>query len=93
VAAVTLDLDGESKALREVCDQVLDRWVDVIAQGLDDVPADDRRAVAQLILATLEGGLILARAQRTKAPLVESGNTLGAVLEARFATRGRARRT
>jgi TetR/AcrR family transcriptional repressor of lmrAB and yxaGH operons len=93
VAAVTLDLDGESKALREVCDQVLDRWVDVIAQGLDDMPADDRRAVAQLILATLEGGLILARAQGTKAPLVESGNTLGTVLEARFATRHRARRT
>ncbi len=93
VAAVTLDLDPESRVLREVCDQVLDRWVDVIARGLDDVPPGDRRAVAQLILATLEGGLILARAQGTKAPLVENGNTLGTVLEARFATLRRARRT
>jgi hypothetical protein len=35
VATVTLDLDGESTALREACDQVLDRWVDVIVQGFD----------------------------------------------------------
>jgi TetR/AcrR family transcriptional repressor of lmrAB and yxaGH operons len=93
VAAVTLDLDGESQALREVCDQVFDRWVNVIAQGLDDVPQGDRRAVAQLILATLEGGLILARAQGTKVPLVKSGNTLATLLEARFATHRCARRT
>jgi TetR/AcrR family transcriptional repressor of lmrAB and yxaGH operons len=93
VAAVTLDLDHESQALREVCDQVFDRWVNVIAQGLDDVPQGDRRTVAQLILATLEGGLILARAQGTKAPLVESGNTLATLLAARFATHRRARRT
>jgi TetR/AcrR family transcriptional repressor of lmrAB and yxaGH operons len=93
VAAVTLDLDREPKALREVCDQVFDRWVDVIAEGLDDVPRGDRRAVAQLILATLEGGLILARAQGTKAPLVENGNMLATLLEARFTTRRRARRT
>jgi TetR/AcrR family transcriptional repressor of lmrAB and yxaGH operons len=92
VAAVTLDLDRESQALRAVCDRVFDRWVDVITQGLDDVPPGDRRAVAQLILATLEGGLILARAQGTKAPLVESGNTLATLLAARFATRRRGRR-
>ena len=90
VAAVTLDLDRESQALGDVCREVFDHWVDAIAQGLDDVPRPERRAVAQLILATLEGGLVLARARGAKAPLLESGNSLATVLEARFTARRRA---
>lgn len=93
VAAVTLDLERESHALRDVCREVFDRWMDVIAHGLDDVPRDERRAVAQLILATLEGGLVLARARGAKAPLLESGNSLATVLEARFPGRRRSGRT
>lgn len=92
IAAVTLDLDRESQALREVCREVFDRWVEVIAQGLDDVPQEERRSVALLILATLEGGLILARARGGQAPLLESGNSLATGLEARFLGRRRARR-
>ena len=92
IAAVTLDLDRESQALRDVCREGFGRWVEVIAQGLDDVPHDERRSVAQLILATLEGGLILARARGGQAPLLESGNSLATVLEARFLSRRRARR-
>ena len=92
VAAVTLDLDRESEALRDVCRQVFDRWVDVIAQGLDDVPRGERRAIAQLIFATLEGGLVLARARGAKAPVLESGSSLATVLDARFPGRRRARR-
>jgi TetR/AcrR family transcriptional repressor of lmrAB and yxaGH operons len=93
VAAVTLDLDRDSQALRDVCREVFDRWLDAIAQGLDDVPRAERRAVAQLILATLEGGLVLARARAAKAPLLESGNALATVLGARFPGRRPARRT
>ena len=92
VAAVTLDLDRESQPLRDVCRQVFDRWVDVIAQGLDDVPRGERRAIAQLIFATLEGGLVLARARGAKAPVLESGSSLATVLDARFPGRRRARR-
>ena len=92
VAAVTLDLDRESRSLGAVCDEVLQRWVEVISQGLDDLPPGERRAVAQLILATLEGGLILARAQGTKAPLVACGNTLASLVEGRVVARRRRRR-
>jgi TetR/AcrR family transcriptional repressor of lmrAB and yxaGH operons len=87
VAAVTLDLDRESQALREVCQEVFDRWVEAIAHGLDDVPRKERRAVAQLVLAALEGGLVLARARGSKTPLLESGNALATVLDGRFARR------
>ena len=64
----------------------------MISQGLDAVPSGERRAVAQLILATLEGGLVLARAQGAKAPLVECGDILASVIQARLATRRPARR-
>jgi TetR/AcrR family transcriptional repressor of lmrAB and yxaGH operons len=91
VAAVALDLDAESEALREVCARVFERWIGVIAEGLDDVPRAERRATARLVLATLEGALVLARAEGSKAPLLESGNALATVFEARFRPR-RARR-
>jgi TetR/AcrR family transcriptional repressor of lmrAB and yxaGH operons len=93
VAAVTLDLDRESKALREACRRIFDRWVDVIAEGLDEVPRGERRATAQLVVATLEGGLVLARARGAQAPLLDSGASLAAGLEARFSPRRRARRS
>jgi TetR/AcrR family transcriptional repressor of lmrAB and yxaGH operons len=89
VAAVTLDLEPRSPALRKVCGDVFDGWVDVITGGLGDVPGAERRAVAQLILATLEGGLVLARAHATKTPLLESGEALAAALDARFSGRRR----
>ena len=90
VAAVTLDLDRDSAPLRRTCELVFDTWADVIAQGLDDVPAAERSTIAQLILATLEGGLVLARAKGSGAPLIESGDALATVLSARFPRRRRA---
>jgi TetR/AcrR family transcriptional repressor of lmrAB and yxaGH operons len=93
VAAVTLDLDRQSEPLRRVCEQIFDDWVAAMAHGLDDLPAGDRRAVAQLILATLEGGLILARARGTAEPLIQSGNALATLLAARVPRRRRERRT
>jgi len=85
VAAVTLDLDEDTEALRAACAAIFDRWVGVIARGLEEVPSRERRRVAQLILATLEGGLILSRAHGSKAPLLDSGASLATVLEARVA--------
>jgi TetR/AcrR family transcriptional repressor of lmrAB and yxaGH operons len=92
VAAVTLDLNGDARPLREVCGEVFAQWMGVIADGLHDVPRPERRATAQLILATLEGGLVLARARGAKEPLLESGGSLATMLDGRFPARRRARR-
>jgi hypothetical protein len=86
VAGVTLDLDDEFAGLREICRSIFDRWVDLIAQGLDGVPDRDRHAVAQLILATLEGGLILSRGQTSTDPLLRSGAALAQLLDAQCQT-------
>jgi len=80
VAAVTLDIDEDSEDLRAACGGVFATWCDVIAAGLDDVPEARRRDVAQLILAALEGALILARATATKDPLLHTGALLAETL-------------
>jgi TetR/AcrR family transcriptional repressor of lmrAB and yxaGH operons len=97
IAAVTLDIDDESEELRTVCRGVFATWCEIIAAGLDEVPAAQRRDAAQLILAALEGALILARATATKDPLLQTGALLAdtlALAAARASNRmGRPRRT
>ena len=84
VAAVTLDLDRDSERLRDVCRTIFSTWQDIIASGLDAVPKAKRPEVAELILATLEGALILARTEATKDPLLRAGKSLGGVLARKF---------
>lgn len=84
VAAVTLDIERDSEALRAVCSAIFETWQDIIAAGLDDVPAAERHGVAQLILATLEGALILSRAVATRDPLLRAGTGLASVLGLKF---------
>jgi TetR/AcrR family transcriptional repressor of lmrAB and yxaGH operons len=84
VAAVTLDIDSASADLRTVCEAVFRTWRDIIASGLNEVPASERHDVAQLVLAALEGALILARAQAAPDPLEETGALLATTLARAF---------
>jgi TetR/AcrR family transcriptional regulator, lmrAB and yxaGH operons repressor len=84
VAAVTLDIDDLSENLRAIGNAVFATWRQIIASGLSEIPADERDNVAQLILATLEGALILARAQASPNPLVETGRLLATTLDRAF---------
>ncbi len=61
-------------------------WQDIIASGLDEVPKAKRREVAEFILTTLEGALILARTGATKDPLPRAAKALGSVLARKFKT-------
>jgi TetR/AcrR family transcriptional repressor of lmrAB and yxaGH operons len=80
VAAVTLDIDDDAEALRAICWRVFITWRDIIATGLHDVPPSDRRDVAQLILAALEGAMVLARAHAMPEPLERTGALLATTL-------------
>lgn len=84
VAAVTLDLDRDSERLRAFCRAIFTIWQDIIASGLDEVPKAKRGEMAALILATLEGSLILARTEATKDPLLRAGKALGGILARKF---------
>jgi TetR/AcrR family transcriptional regulator, lmrAB and yxaGH operons repressor len=84
VAAVTLDIDVASEDLRALCGAVFGTWRDIIASGLNDVPPSERNNVAQLILAALEGALVLARAQAAPDSLTETGALLATTLTRAF---------
>lgn len=86
VAAVALDIDRDSERLRAVCHRIFMTWQGIIAAGLDEVPEAERREAAELILASLEGALILSRTEATKDPLLRAGRTLGNILARRFQT-------
>jgi AcrR family transcriptional regulator len=81
VAAVTLDLSAESQGLQPLCAEILDFWRDAIAEGLGELPARQRKPVAQWILTTLEGALILARAHRDAGRLRQAGRLLGRAVQ------------
>ena len=84
VAAVALDLDRDSERLRAVCCAIFMTWQDIIAAGLDEVPEAERLEIAELILATLEGALILSRAQVTKDPLLRAGRILADMVSQKY---------
>ena len=90
ITAVTLDIDAESEDLRALCSSVFETFQTIIASGLDDVPASQRAGVAQLILASLEGALVLSRAQASPNPLAETGTLLAATLARAFEQRSEA---
>ena len=85
VAAVTVDLDPAAAGVARVCAGIFDACRDAVAEGLHEVPARERRIVADTILATLEGAMILVRARASRRPLYDVADVLAATLDARFA--------
>lgn len=71
IATVTLETATTSDAVRETAAGVFDSWLEVLERRLCehrlDAPASRRRAL--LVLCSLEGALLLARARRDTSPL------------------------
>lgn len=77
--AVTLDLDPASEALREPCHDVFASLVDAVDAALAPIPKAKRRDLAGLIVSTMQGAYIRARAARDVAPFREAGENLAAL--------------
>ena len=71
IATVALEASGDSEALRAAASGAFDAWLAVVAARLVTAGMDERAAErrAMLVLASIEGALILARARRDLAPL------------------------
>jgi TetR/AcrR family transcriptional regulator, lmrAB and yxaGH operons repressor len=71
VAAVTLDVASTVEELREPCGEAFDLWIGTIAHGLTatGLPAKDARPLASYVLSSLEGAIILSRAEKRVGPL------------------------
>lgn len=86
IGAVTLDLDSSDVALRRLCGEIFEGWVETIASHLPWSDEDERRSFAEMTVLALEGAFVLGRAHRTGDPFVTAGEWLAAAAAAR--TRG-----
>lgn len=69
IATVALEVAGENDTVQRACAEVYERWTQalrVILRATGRADADD---LAVTLLALAEGGLVLAQAQRSRAPL------------------------
>jgi TetR/AcrR family transcriptional repressor of lmrAB and yxaGH operons len=69
VATITLELAGENARIQEACARAYAGWQDGIEAMLVRGDVANERPLAELLLMTLEGALLLARAKRDVAPL------------------------
>jgi AcrR family transcriptional regulator len=81
VVAAALDADGASAA-RDEAGAAFGQWQRVIADGLagHGVAAERAQTLASFVIASLEGAVVLARAQRSLAPLEDVGSELQRLL-------------
>jgi TetR/AcrR family transcriptional repressor of lmrAB and yxaGH operons len=97
IASVTLDVACERNSVREACERGLDAWLEMFAQHFKRAGVSDKRAknLAILLLAAIEGGLILSRAQKSVAPLKAIADELIHLMKTNQAPSGghRARKT
>ncbi len=78
IATVALETTADSEPMRAAAGAAFDSWLEVlserlVATGLDRAEAEQR---ALLVLAAIEGGLILARARRDVSPLLAVSSQL-----------------
>ena len=81
IGAVTLDLSSADDALRAVCQEAFESWVDTIEQRLPWRSRKARRSFAEMVVTTLEGAFIVSRAQQSGQPFLTAGDWLAEAAE------------
>jgi TetR/AcrR family transcriptional regulator, lmrAB and yxaGH operons repressor len=85
VATVTLETAHVSPRLAQACAGALAGWQAALTEAMvaRGMAGDDASSTATLVLAGIEGGLLLARANRDGSPLRTVGRELASVLMVR----------
>lgn len=86
LATVTLETAHESDALAEVCEQAFMSWSAALADAFVDRGMARREAsrLATVVLAAVEGALMLARARRNAEPLRTVAREMAALIHERI---------
>ncbi len=94
IASVTLDIASTNERLRAACASAFRGWLETIALALSSAGArgDDATALAAFILSSLEGAIVLSRAAKNPAPLLQSAKFVRQAVEREAKTWTRARR-
>lgn len=86
IAGVTLDLRASDDSLRQVCDASFNQWVDEIASHLPWPDGETRRSFAMMVVLSLEGAFILARAEKAGDAFTTAGDWLARLAQATLPT-------
>jgi TetR/AcrR family transcriptional repressor of lmrAB and yxaGH operons len=86
LATVALDAAAESEPIREACADGYSAWHEILRDYLAEqqLPTDRADELATVVLAAIEGGLLLARTRRDLAPLRAVATHLHATLDREF---------
>ncbi|WP_405651196.1 TetR/AcrR family transcriptional regulator [Streptomyces sp. NBC_00019] len=84
VAAATIDCAESTESTREAASAAFATWTGPVAQALADmgVPEPRTGALATLMISSLEGALLIARAERDVRALTTVARELGPLLDA-----------
>ncbi|WP_055477270.1 TetR/AcrR family transcriptional regulator [Gordonia sp. HS-NH1] len=79
VATVAGEVADTEPALRAVAAEVMDAWVDqgTALYRTHGLPEPEARTLILAVIASLEGAFILARTQRSTAPILAAGHAMG----------------
>jgi AcrR family transcriptional regulator len=81
IGTVTLDLDAGDAALRGVCAEAVETWVDTIASRIPWKSRKLRRSFAEMVVTTFEGAFITSRARHSGQPFITAGEWLAVAAE------------
>ncbi|EOD58507.1 TetR/AcrR family transcriptional regulator [Amycolatopsis vancoresmycina] len=86
LATVALDAAASSEPIREACVDGYASWHGVLCSyfAAQDLPAERADELATIVLAAIEGGLLLARTRRDLAPLRAVATHLHTTLDREF---------
>jgi TetR/AcrR family transcriptional repressor of lmrAB and yxaGH operons len=86
IATVALETAHSSPTLGDACAAALDSWRTAISEAIvaRGIVSKDALSLATLVLASIEGGLLLARAGRSSEPLRMVGHEMTTFLHARI---------
>lgn len=86
IGGVAREVANTDEGLRVAADEVFTSWIDGAAAGfaLAGLPDNDAAELAELVVAGIEGGFVLARTRRDSALLRRIGGQLAATVDAAF---------
>lgn len=85
ITTVALETAATSERLRATCEQIYESWRAAIEARLraDGLEAEAAHSLSTLILAAIEGGILLARTQQSPAPLQAIAHEIGDLIRLR----------
>ena len=83
IAGMTLDIASTDEGLRVACEAAFGLWLETIRQGFEvfGAPPEAARALASFVLSSIEGAIVLARAAKSPAAVIDSAGFVRAAVD------------